>query len=146
MSDEQIKIMADPLNESSCRFTVDRPVYPDASYYFGDKQAAEQSPLAKRLFEISGVASVLVSHDQITVRKATHDDWLSVGRQVGPAIRQHISSGQPAVSPSLRATLPPEDEIRERVQNVFDSEVNPAIAGHGGIVRLIDVKENNVFL
>ena len=57
MSDD-IKIMANP---ATCRFTVDRPVYPDQAYFFGSRESAEGSALAERLFAIDGVAAVLIS-------------------------------------------------------------------------------------
>ena len=61
MSDD-IKIMAEPLtNPATCRFTVDRPVYPDQAYFFGSRESAEGSALAERLFAIDGVAAVLIS-------------------------------------------------------------------------------------
>jgi Fe/S biogenesis protein NfuA len=37
-------------------------------------------------------------------------------------------------------------ELATRVQELIDSTINPAVAGHGGFVQLIDVKENKVYL
>jgi Fe/S biogenesis protein NfuA len=37
-------------------------------------------------------------------------------------------------------------ELATRVQDLIDSTINPAVAGHGGFVQLIDVKENKVYL
>ena len=37
-------------------------------------------------------------------------------------------------------------EVRERVQKILDEMINPAIAGHGGWVDLLDVKDNNVYV
>jgi len=39
-----------------------------------------------------------------------------------------------------------EKAVKERVQKILDEMINPAIAGHGGWVDLLDVKENNVYL
>ena len=61
MNNEDARIMAEPLTDASCRFTVDRPVYPNSSFFFGTPERAEYSPLAKRLFAISGVSGVLIS-------------------------------------------------------------------------------------
>ena len=143
---QNIKIMADPKSPTSCQFTVDRPVYPDSSFYFGGKESAEGSPLGERLFAIPGVSSALIAHDRVTIGKSGVEEWLPVARQVGQAIRAHIASGQPAVSDELRSRIPPADEIRNRVQNVLDTRINPAVASHGGIVGLIDVQGNTVFI
>jgi Fe/S biogenesis protein NfuA len=143
---QSIKIVADPKSASSCLFTVDRPVYPDSSFYFGTRESAEGSPLAERLFAIPSVKNLLIAHDRITVAKEGVEEWLPIARQIGQAIRQHIVSGQPAVSDELRARLPAGEEIRRRVQEVFDNRINPAVAAHGGFVQLIDVQGNTIFI
>ena len=39
-----------------------------------------------------------------------------------------------------------EGPLPERVQILLDTEINPAIAAHGGRVRLVDVREGQVYL
>ena len=146
MKTDEIRILAEPQTNTSCRFTVDAPIYPDASFYFGSTETAQGSPLAERLFALEGVTAVLISHDQITVNQNGFRDWRDLGKQVGAAIREHLATGQPAVSEAVRSTLPPPEVIRERVQAVLDTEINPAVGQHGGFVRLIDVRENTVFI
>jgi Fe-S cluster biogenesis protein NfuA len=145
MSDD-IRITATPVTENSCRFNVDRPVYPEASYYFGKKEIAESSDLPKRLFAIEGVTSVLISHDEITVNKGGFEEWQGIGPQIGKAIREHIASGEPAVSDELRSSIPPADELRGRVEEILENEINPSVASHGGVVHLLDVRDNNLFI
>lgn len=38
------------------------------------------------------------------------------------------------------------DTIREKVQHLIDTAINPAIASHGGFVELLDVKDTVVYL
>ena len=42
--------------------------------------------------------------------------------------------------------LPSADDIRARVEEVLQTQVNPYVASHGGVIRLIDVRDNTVFL
>jgi Fe/S biogenesis protein NfuA len=37
-------------------------------------------------------------------------------------------------------------QVREKVQKILDEMINPAVAGHGGFVELLDVKDNQVYL
>ena len=37
-------------------------------------------------------------------------------------------------------------DIKSKVQELIDTSINPAVAGHGGYVELLDVKENIVYL
>ena len=146
MSQGEISITGEPLSDARCRFTVDRPVYPDKSFAFLSKEAAKGSPLAERLFEIDGVSRVVISHDQVTVNKSARVDWPVIGKAIGAAIRVHLATGEPAVSDAAWDAMPSSEEIRERVQQVLDTEINPSVAAHGGVVRLIDVRDNLVFV
>lgn len=38
------------------------------------------------------------------------------------------------------------DELKTRVQDLIDTTINPAVAGHGGYVELLDVQDNKVYL
>ncbi|MEK6571054.1 MAG: NifU family protein [Bacteroidota bacterium] len=144
--DDEIKIKAEVLNEETCEFTIDPPVYPGGSVYFASKEAAKGSPLAEAFFEIENIVGVLVSENVVKVRKEGYEDWMPVAKQIGAAIRAQLQSGMPSISEAVKANLPPEDEIREKVQQLFDSEINPAVAQHGGHVDLVDVKGNVVYL
>ena len=44
--------------------------------------------------------------------------------------------------------LPPElsGPVAEKVQAVIDQQINPAVAGHGGQINLIDVKDKTVYV
>ena len=38
------------------------------------------------------------------------------------------------------------DELMTKVQDLIENMINPAVAGHGGFVQLVDVKDNKVYL
>jgi Fe/S biogenesis protein NfuA len=38
------------------------------------------------------------------------------------------------------------DELMTKVQDLIDNMINPAVAGHGGFVQLVDVKDSKVYL
>jgi Fe-S cluster biogenesis protein NfuA len=142
----EIKIQAQIVSEETCQFTIDRPVYADGSVYFADHKDATGSPLAEKLFEIPEVSAILVSENVIKVTKHDKDDWLPVAKQVGSIIRNLLQSGETLISKSIGENLPSEEEIKMQVQHLLMNEINPAVASHGGFVRLIDVKKNNIYL
>ncbi len=143
---QEIAIMADPVSLESSRFTVDRPVYPGGSVYFGSKEKAKGSPLAEKLFEIENVVGIMISENIVTVTQTGGEEWSSIGKKIGMAIRAHLASGLPAVSEEVRTWVPPTEEIRRKVEDLLETEINPAVAGHGGHVSLVDVKGNAVYL
>jgi Fe-S cluster biogenesis protein NfuA len=145
--EKDITIIGEPTTQpATCRFTVDRPVYPGGSAYFGKREAAKLSPLATRIFEVPEVENILIAENQITVTKSGFEPWPAIGKQVGAKIREYMRTGEPAVSEDYTRTLPSEGEIRKRVQQLLDREINPAVGMHGGWVELIDVKKNSVYL
>jgi Fe-S cluster biogenesis protein NfuA len=145
--EEKISITGEPTtNPAICKFNVDRPVYPGKSAYFGNRDAAEASALARRLFEIPEVDNILIADNRITVTKSGSNPWPEVGKQIGKKIREHIMSKEPAVDGNYAETIPGEEEIRQKVQDLFEKEINPALGSHGGWVELVDVKGNSVYV
>lgn len=145
--DKEIAIIGEPTsNPATCRFSVDRSIYPGGSAYFGNREMAKLSPLARKIYEVPEVESLLIAENQITVTKSGVDPWPVIGKQIGGKIREHIHSGSPAVSEEYARALPPESEIRKQVQHLLDREINPALGMHGGWVELIDVKNNSIYL
>jgi Fe-S cluster biogenesis protein NfuA len=143
---EEVRIQAEPKDNDTCRFTVDKPVFPNGSIYFGSKAQASGSALAEKLFGIDGVTSVLVQDSVVTVSAPTGGNWMPVAKQVGAAIRTVLASGDPPIAQDALGALPDPGEIKKKVQGVLDGEINPAVAAHGGWVELIDVQRNEVFI
>jgi Fe-S cluster biogenesis protein NfuA len=143
---EDIRITAEPKDNSTCRFVVDRPLYPDGSAFFGNKERASGSGLAEKHFAIEGVSAVMIQDNLVTVTAASGGNWMPIAKQVGTSIRAVLGSGEKPVSDAVLSSIPDADAIKMRVQSILDQEINPAVAAHGGWVELIDVKRNEVFI
>jgi Fe-S cluster biogenesis protein NfuA len=143
--DAEIKIKGEPSEGGeSCKFVADRPLLPDASAWFGDRQAAKVSPLAADLLATPGLESVLIAEDTVTVGAGGPVDWPALS--IGHVIRKHMRSGAPVVDPAYFTSLPSEGDLKWAISDLLNREINPAVASHGGWVELIDVKKNNVYL
>ncbi|HXV12696.1 MAG TPA: NifU family protein [Candidatus Krumholzibacteria bacterium] len=142
-----VRITATPsmMHPEQCTFTVSEPVYPGRSAYFGDRDQSRESVLVDRLFAIEGVADVLVNHDTVRVTLVGDANWEDKAPRVGAAIRDGLAAGAP-ISQAVTESLLDPQETRRRVQQVLDTVINPAVASHGGVVRLLDVANNTVFL
>ena len=145
MTDE-IKISAGPIDPETCTFAVDRPVLPGGSAYFADGDRAADSPLAEKLLSLEGVESILVQENQVTVNAQPQNNWMPLAKEVGAAIRSALQSDEPPISDSINDSIPPAEEISKKIRELFEKEINPAIASHGGFVELLDVKGNEVFI
>src|SRR6266545_7028153 len=148
MNPADVRITAEPIDNGRCKFLVSEPLHPGGVRRFATPEEAQGSPLAEAIFAIPGadVAEVIVSGNLVTVVKRSPAAWPVVGKAVGQAIRAALAAGQPAVASKPAAPAKPgsstaDDALYERVADLFDSQVNPMVARHGGRVELIDVQD-----
>jgi NFU1 iron-sulfur cluster scaffold homolog, mitochondrial len=140
-----VRITAEPIDNGRCKFLVSESVHAGGVRRFASPDEARGSPLAEAIFAIPGadVSEVVVSGNLVTVVKRSPAPWPAVGKAVGQAIRTALAAGHPAVAskPMAAGSAPADDALYERVADLFDSQVNPMVARHGGRVELIDVQD-----
>ncbi len=148
---EEIRIQGDMIDEERCRFTVSRSVFPaGGSVQYNDPEMAKDNPLAEKLFDLEGVTAVMLAGSAVTVSKNGSEPWPEFGKKIGKTIRTYLNAqveatSTAAVTPKAEET-PAETELRGRVQEVLDKQINPAVQSHGGMVDLLDVKGNTVYI
>lgn len=146
-SEHEIKITGEPQPDPNvCKFTVDRPVYPAGSVRCTSMEMAEGSPLLEGLFAIDGISQVFVYNNVVMIAKQSDEDWPTLGRRIGPAIRTAIRSDQPLISEAVRRRLPSEKQLREQLEVLVNTEINPAVAQHGGHVEVVDVRGTAAYI
>ena len=150
MSSAEIRITAEPVDNHRCKFVVGQPLHAAGVRRFASADDAKGSPLAESIFAIPGgsVSEVIVSGNIVTVVKNDAAPWQVMGKAVGAAIRAAAASGAPAVATKAAppAGAVDDDALYERVARLFDEQVNPMVARHGGRVELIDVQDAVVML
>jgi hypothetical protein len=62
-------------NEHALKFTLDRQTIESGHKTYANAEVAEESPVAKALFGLDGVASVFLMADFITVTKKPEASW-----------------------------------------------------------------------
>src|SRR3989475_2642225 len=138
--------LADP---DTSKFTVSRTVHPGGPFFFESRDQAAGSPLVERLFQLPGVAHVLVAGNVVTVGKESHSAWSGLSASIGAVIRSQMLTGICAILESpLRAgaSKRSDAEVRAIVQQLLDREVNRSIAAHGGQISIVDVRDGNLFI
>ena len=139
MNPDEIRITAEPIDTARCKFLVSQPLHTAGVRRFSSPEEAKGSPLAEAIFAIPGaaVAELIVSGNLITVVKGSATPWPAVGKSIGAAIRSALASGAPPIAPKLAAAVADDDTLYDRVAGLFDSEVNPMVARHGGRVEML---------
>ena len=150
MEAAEIRITAEPIDNQRCKFVVSVPVLAGGVRRFTGADEAKGSPLAEAIFAIPGLAvsELIVSGNIITVvKQSPAPPWQAVGKPIGAAIRAAVASDVPPVVASPKpAGAVSDDALYEQVAKVFDEQVNPMVARHGGRVELIDVQDAVVML
>ena len=144
--DPEIRIQAEPIDAERCRFVLSEPLLQGGARRFASAEEAKGSPLAVALFGIPGISEVVVTGGTVTVTKMSPSPWQATGKQVGAAIRAVLAAGQPPFAPAAAVSTEEDERLYGRVADLFEAEINPAVARHGGAVELIDVQDAMVLL
>src|SRR5947209_8196754 len=97
-------------NPATLKFLPGRTVLASGTLDMRDPEAASQSPLAERLFAISGVSGVFFGSDFVAVTKS-NGEWQQLKPAVLGAIMEHFMSGAPIVRSRQGTTGPHEEEF-----------------------------------
>lgn len=131
-----------------CQFHLEQPVVADWTVIFNRADESRGSALADFLFSVQGVTRVMVAGPTITVTKNRPDPWQQIAPEIGKAIREAFASGRALVAPEVIKELEqqPLEDIEGIVAELFEDNINPALASHGGFVRLVKVEGRDVFV
>ena len=145
---DQILIKAEPSRDyEQCKFMVNHPLFEGHSWLFSNFEEAAGSPLAEAVFSVESVETLLVHESTAVVTKTGAkglSDWEALAKDVGAALRKTLESGTDLVSKDIVAKIPAEEVVKEEIQKVIDTEVNPGVAGHGGNITLTAITGNTV--
>ena len=145
--DSPIKITGELTPDpAQCQFHVEQPVLEDWTVSFNQPEDSQGSALADFLFEVEGVVRVTVSGSTITVTKHTPEPWQQFAPAIGKAIRAAFASGRPLVADAVVDALKsqPLDDLEGIIADLFEDQINPALASHGGFVRLVKMDGRDV--
>lgn len=134
-----IAVETPPESDPTARFDLDQPVVPGGSIVFHSAEEAVGWPLIQRVFAIDGVVLVMGRDKTLFVSK-DEGSWDAIIDKVTEAITAHFAPEETddVVGPVLTgAEL---EALKDRVRQVLDDEINPAVASHGGYIQLLDIQ------
>ena len=143
-------------NPATLKFIPGRTVLDTGTMEFANREAAARSPLAERLFDVSGVSGVFYGYDFVTVTKAD-GDWQHLKPAILGAIMEHYMSGAPLLADGSVASDEAADEADEffneadsetvdMIKDLIETRVRPAVANDGGDITFRGFKDGIVYL
>ncbi|HWW48344.1 MAG TPA: NifU family protein [Xanthobacteraceae bacterium] len=143
-------------NPATLKFVPGRTVLENGTMEFNDRESAERSPLAERLFQVPSVTGVFYGSDFITVTKSD-GDWQHLKPAILGAIMEHFLSGAPLFADGSHdgAAHITDDgeffdeadaETVETIKDLLETRVRPAVANDGGDITFRGFKDGVVYL
>ena len=146
--DVRLMIQSTP-NPNALKFVLNVPVKTQGNFTYKSAGECGHNPLAKAVFGLSpSVREVYFFDNYITVTQDGKVDWDDIEDGIRSTILKKIADHDPnfkteepkASAPAAQATGPDVDKINE----ILDQTVRPALQMDGGDIRVVDVKDKRV--
>lgn len=128
-------------NPASMKFVTNGYLLQEGSVQYTSPEKATNSPLARQLFSFSGISSVFIASNFITLTKDTDTDWFELNGILREFIKSYLESGEPVFTGpaeqvaddtiSRTATLNP---VESRIIETLEEYVKPAVEQDGGAI------------
>lgn len=103
------------------------------SAHFQSAPDPDASPLAAKLFELTGVAGVFIASNFVTVTKTPAHEWTEIAQPIVDAIKACVSEGVAAIGPGYEVPVAAGDgAVVAEIRRVLEEEIRPAVAQDGG--------------
>ena len=136
-------------NPNAVKFILKEPVSNGTARQFASLAEAESDPLAKSLFEVGNVVSVFYMDRMLTVEKTDDEDWdellpkLAVPIRAAESAQSAQASAAAAVGGAIAAATS-DDPRLVRINEILDEKVRPALAGDGGWLEVLTLKDHTL--
>ncbi len=143
-----IETQATP-NPETVKFIPNQEVLESGSIDFATSDMAKKSPLAQRLFGITGVDRVFLSTDFVSITKASDTDWSMLKPMILAALMEHLSVGQAIIDADYyddKHQSSNDDEITAQIKELLEERVRPIVAMDGGDIVFDRFEQGIVYL
>ena len=131
-------------NPNSIKFLPGKTVSKNGSFEVTKKDDTNND-LIKNLFSVSGVESIFLGKDFISVNKQDDVEWEEIKHIIISLINDFYSTGQEyVVEKNLKESSENLEEIELRIIKILDQKIRPAVARDGGDIKFKEFKDGIV--
>ena len=154
-------------NPNSVKFVADRLLLFEGTVEYKSKAEAVDCPIAYQLFDFTGIKSVFINTNFITITKEADIDWYEITNILREFIKGFLNSGEKlflknpfpeqAETKEVIASKAEElvkqpvtqnptehSELEEKIITMLDEYVRPAVEGDGGAIDFKSFKDGVV--
>jgi NFU1 iron-sulfur cluster scaffold homolog, mitochondrial len=146
-------------NPESLKFVTNRILHKGTADFADENLAKEWSPIATALFELPYVKGVYISNNFITITKEFNYEWTDIMLKAkdfiknyidndGILIKEGFSEAQESIEKEKRKVEYTGDnaELVERIKELIDTYVKPAVEMDGGNIEFKKFDEGVVYV
>ena len=145
MKNSNIQIQDTP-NPDSIQFVFPKKLTNQA-YEFKNQKEAHCSPLAQTLLGFPWMKQVFISNNFIALTKEDWVEWDTLKPPLLDMMNEHFQQNKPIVIDQNQTSSNTEDsEIVQKIKNIIDTEIQPAVQMDGGFIQFSNYKQGKVYL
>lgn len=138
-------------NPEALKFVTNTMLYRGTADFQDEELAKKYSPIATALFEFPYVKGVYISNNFVTINKELNYGWEDIMLQIKSYIKEYVESGKTIIDESFDAFLAEQEvlkrekegtvytgdegEIVEKIKDLIETYVKPAVASDGGNIE-----------
>jgi Fe-S cluster biogenesis protein NfuA len=92
---------------------------------------------------------VKIHRDTFTITKNNPEPWPKVAGRLIPVLKEHLSSSGPILDEERKLAMqqaPLDVEVPRILEDLLERSINPALASHGGWVKLKRIEGQDVYV
>lgn len=139
-------------NPNTLKFLPGEIVMPQGTADFRTAQEGERSPLARRLFRLTGVQGVFFGRDFVSITKDQAKDWAILKPLILGLVMDHFSQNDPqlfdeeATGGGSHGDADLSNPVIKQIVDLLDKRIRPAVAMDGGDIQFVDFTDGVVML
>jgi len=129
-------------NPAAMKFVCSRFLLEEGSVEYADKSEAVNCPLTLQLFDFTGVASVFITSNFVTVTKKENIEWFDIQQILREFIRGFLESGEPVFTGAQEQKSDQTIEqthsasaIETKILEALEEYVKPGVEQDGGAIH-----------
>lgn len=138
-------------NPATMKFVASQFLLLEGHVEYTDPAQAANCPLARRLFEFSGITGVFIMSNFVTITKREGIEWFEFMPILREFIKSYLESGDPVFTGPAnqmadasigRTTVG--NELEDRIIATLDEYVKPAVEQDGGAIQFKSFEDGKV--
>ena len=120
---------------------------------FDSRDAAKNSPLALKLFDIDGVTRVFIGEEFVSITKTEESAWETLKPSILSTLMDHLLAQKPILLDAMEENFeediiytPEEQTLVDQIKELIETRVRPAVAMDGGDIVFAKFQNGTVYL